>query len=163
MSIAEVFLPEFDHEIATTRKLIALIPPADANWKPHEKSSTIGSLGLHLTRLLTWVEIALHGTEFEAKQGPPLSFDSTEAVLAMFDENAKVAREAIASSSDDDFKVMWTLSAGGRKIVSMPRASVIRSFVLNHLIHHRGQLSVYLRLRDIPLPSIYGPTADNQW
>ena len=160
MSIASSLLPEFDNEIATTRRLLEIIPEADVDWKPHEKSTSMGSLGLHLVRLLTWVPIAINETEFEATKGDPIRFESRQAVLAMFDENAAAGRAALAAADDETLRVMWTLRAGGRQIVSMPRVSVIRSFVMNHMIHHRGQLSVYLRLRDVPLPSIYGPTAD---
>ncbi len=161
MSIANALLPEFDNEIATTRRLIELIPEADVDWKPHEKSTSMGSLGLHLIRVLTWAPIALQGTEFEVTKGDPIKFESRTSVLALFDETAAAARVAIASASDEDYMVTWTLRAGGKQIFAIPRGAVIRSFVLNHLIHHRGQLSVYLRLRDVPLPSIYGPTADN--
>lgn len=166
MAIADSLLPEFDHEIKTTRSLLALVPEASVDWKPHAKSSTLGSLATHLANIVHWASMTLEGTELDltppgAPPAAPQAFGSTEANLERFDGFARDARAAIQKASDSDLMVPWTLKNGGREIMTMPRVAVLRSFVMNHLIHHRGQLSVYLRMNDVALPSIYGPTADD--
>ncbi|MFL6290353.1 MAG: DinB family protein [Thermoanaerobaculia bacterium] len=165
MAIKESILPEFDHEMATTRKLLERVPEQDAAWQPHTKSMTLGRLAIHLATLPAWGTMTMAETEFDMNppggqpfQSPP--FETTAGALAAFDENVARTRAAIAAASDQDFMVPWALKNGGQTIFSMPRVAVLRSFVVNHVIHHRGQLSVYLRLRDVPIPSIYGPTAD---
>lgn len=165
MAIKESILPEFDHEMATTRKLLERVPEQDAAWQPHAKSMTLGRLAIHLATLPAWGTMTMAQTEFDMNplggqpfQNPP--FETTAGALAAFDENVARTRAAIAAASDQDFMVPWSLKNGGQTIFSMPRVAVLRSFVVNHVIHHRGQLSVYLRLRDVPIPSIYGPTAD---
>ena len=165
MAIKESILPEFDHEMATTRKLLERIPEQNAGWKPHAKSMSLGHLGVHLAQLPLWGAVTMGQTELDLSPpgGSPYKtpeFESTGAVLAAFDEHVRQAREAIAAASDPDFMVPWTLKNGGQSIFTLPRVATLRSFVLNHVIHHRGQLSVYLRLRDVPIPSIYGPSAD---
>lgn len=165
MSIAQSVLPEFDNEIATTRQMLELITEKDAGWKPHVKSFNLGDLGLHLASLLLWTKTTLRETEFDlnppgGSDYKPEAFTDSKSLLQTFDANAAAARAIIAETSDADFMVPWTLKKGGQVLLSLPRVAVLRSFVMNHLIHHRGQLSVYLRQRDIPLPSVYGPTAD---
>lgn len=165
MSIADSFLPEFDHEMGVTRQLLERVPEAKASWKPHQKSFSLGDLSAHLCNIPTWAGITLKQTEFDTnppggQSFAPPAFSSMADALKAFDENVKAAREAIASTSDGEMMVAWTLKNGGKDVFSMPRVGVLRSFVMNHLIHHRGQLSVYLRLQDVPLPSIYGPSAD---
>lgn len=165
MSIAQSILPEFDHEVATTRRLLERTPAAQAAWKPHDKSMSLGVLALHLGEIPSWGSATLTLTELDMNPpgGPaytPPTFESVEQVLARFDTNVAAARAALAAASDADLMVPWTLKSGGHAIFTLPRVAVFRSFVLNHLIHHRGQYSVYLRMRDVPLPSIYGPTAD---
>lgn len=162
--ISKVLLPELDYELPTTRRLLERVPEEKAGFKPHPKSYSLGNLALHVATIPLWGAYTMRETELDpnALGLPPRKFESTAALLAMFDENAKAAREAVAAASDDDFKVPWTLKNGGQVVITMPRAAVIRSFVLNHLIHHRGQLSVYLRMSDVELPSIYGPTADTK-
>lgn len=164
-SIAAAVLPEFDQEMASTRKVLERIPEARASWKPHSKSYSLGDLAAHVSNLPSWTVFTLKQTELDlnppgGQQWKSPGFSTTAAALAAFDENVKAARAAIAGSSDADFQVAWSLKSGGHTIFSMPRAAVLRSFVLNHLIHHRAQLTVYLRLNDVPLPGIYGPTAD---
>lgn len=164
--IAESILPELDHEAATTRKLLERVPEADAQWKPHPKSYSLGDLAMHVANIPAWMAVTLQGTEFDVS--PPGAeggykspkFESKARLLEVFDENLKSARATLAATSDADMMIHWSLKNGGKTMFSMPRAAVVRSFVMNHLIHHRGQLSVYLRLRDIPLPPMYGPTAD---
>lgn len=167
MTIAESLLPEFDHEMATTRTLLERVPAADAAWKPHDKSMGLGQLAAHLASIPTWGEVALKQTEFDvnppggSSDAPP-AFESVASLLGLFDQNVKVARATLAAASNGEMMVPWTLKNGGRAVFTMPRVGVFRSFVMNHSIHHRGQLSVYLRLRDVPLPPIYGPTADTE-
>ncbi|HEX6863894.1 MAG TPA: DinB family protein [Thermoanaerobaculia bacterium] len=165
MAIKESILAELDHEMATTRKLLERIPEQNAAWKPHAKSMSLGHLGVHLAQLPMWGALTMKETELDLNPpgGPGFKtpdFESTGALLATFDEHVRQAREAIAAASDPDFMVPWTLKNGGQEIFTMPRVACLRTFVVNHLIHHRGQLSVYLRLNDVPVPSIYGPSAD---
>lgn len=165
MAIKDAILPEYDHELATTRRLLERIPEQHAGWKPHPKSMSLGNLAAHLATLPLWGSATMNLAELDlgvpdsAGYRAP-SFESTQGILATFDENARQVREAIAAASDEDMKTPWTLKNAGQTIFTMPRAAVLRSFVISHMIHHRGQLSVYLRLHDVPIPSIYGPTAD---
>ena len=167
MPIAERMLPEFDHETATTRTLLERVPEAKAEWKPHPKSMSLGHLASHIANIPRWASATLERTEFDLNPsgGSDLTtpaFESLVLVLERYDAAVRVAREILCRTSDGDLMVQWTLKNGGRSMFSMPRASVFRSFVMNHAVHHRGQLSVYLRLLDVPLPSIYGPTADTE-
>jgi len=166
MTIAESLLPEFDHEMKTTRSLLQLVPGKEAEWKPHAKSSALGALATHLANLPRWVLLTMTQTELDlnppgAERPVPPRFESTSKALQTFDDLVRDARAAIEGATDEELMVPWTLKSGGRQILSMPRLAILRSFVMNHLIHHRGQLSVYLRMKDVPLPSIYGPTADD--
>ena len=161
-------LPEFDHEMSTTRSLLERVPEAQASWKPHTRSMSMGDLSIHIARLVGWTPTIFRDTEFDLH--PPGSepmefgaFESTAAMVDTFDANVREAREAIAGASDADMFVPWSLKKQGTTLFTLPRIANLRSFVLNHVIHHRGQLSVYLRLNEVPLPSIYGPTADTPW
>lgn len=165
MSIAQSILPEFDHEMATTRKLLERAPEAQFAWKPHEKSMSLGQLANHLAALPFWGVVTMK--EVELDMNPPggpgyqtPKLESVAAMLAEFDKVVSQARAAIAESSDADFMVGWSLKNAGHTLFTMPRIAVLRTFVMNHVIHHRGQFSVYLRMHNVPLPSIYGPTAD---
>ena len=164
MSIAESILPEFDHETATTRTLLARVPEDRAEWKPHVKSMSLGHLAMHIATIPVWASVTLERREFDVNppegrsSTPP--FESCERLLQAYDANVSAARALLTRTSDGEFLVHWTLKSGGKTLYSMPRVAVFRSFVLNHAVHHRGQLSVYLRLLDVPLPNIYGPTAD---
>ena len=165
MKTAETLLPEFDHEMRTTRAVLARVPEADAQWRPHEKSMTLGQLASHVTNIVRWgaATFELEGLDLaspDAAQFAPPKFETTQRLVEQFDANVAQARAALAAAADEDMGTVWTLSNGAQKILALPRAASFRSFVLSHLIHHRGQLSVYLRLRDVPLPPIYGPTAD---
>jgi uncharacterized damage-inducible protein DinB len=165
MAIKDTILPEFDHEMATTRKLLERVPENKADWQPHTKSMSLGRLSQHLAELPMWAASTMNQTELHMNPpgGPaytPAPFESTASALATFDERVSTARQAIAAAEDKDFMVPWTFRNAGREIFTMPRIAVLRSFVTNHIIHHRGQLSVYLRLNDVPVPSIYGPSAD---
>jgi uncharacterized damage-inducible protein DinB len=167
MAIAESMLPEFDHETATTRSLLQRVPDARADWKPHAKSMSLGELAMHIASIPSWSPVALKQTEFDTnppggRTYTPPGFESTAHVLKTYDEGVKASRAMLAATSDGEFMVPWTLKNGGKVVFSMPRAGVFRSFILNHAVHHRGQLSVYLRLCDVPVPNIYGPTADTK-
>jgi uncharacterized damage-inducible protein DinB len=166
MAITDALLPEFDHEIATTRRLLERVPEDQFGWKPHDRSMTLGQLAGHIAAIPRWCTMTL-ATEVldlealgdEARPKPPAS---RAALLQEFDSRAREARAALAGAVDPAMLAPWTLRQGQQEFFTMPRASAIRTFVMNHLIHHRGQLSVYLRLRDVPLPAIYGPSADEQ-
>jgi uncharacterized damage-inducible protein DinB len=162
-----MLLPEFDNEMKTTRRLLERVPEEKMGWKPHEKSMTLGRLSGHLAELARFGGMVLT-TEFldvsPAGATPPKRLDSRsrQEVLDLFDANVKQSREAIAQTDDAAFAETWTLRAGDHVVFSLPRIAAVRSMLLSHSIHHRGQLSVYLRLTDTPVPSIYGPSADEQ-
>ncbi|HKD65106.1 MAG TPA: DinB family protein [Candidatus Acidoferrales bacterium] len=167
MAIRDAFLPEFDHEMGTTRKTLERVPENNTDWKPHDKSMTMGRLAGHLVELPTLVPLALQhdSIDFRPPGAPPRQptvMSTRKQLLEDFDKNVAAARAAIAQSSDEDLKKIFTLQAGGKTIFSLPRTAALRSFILNHIIHHRGQLSVYLRLSNVAVPSIYGPSADEQ-
>ena len=162
MSIAESLLPEFDQEMAATRRLLARVPSEKGQWKPHAKSFPLGHLAQLVAMMPGWNTRALKDTELNVRGFQGYSFEKTETLLAEFDKHVKEARATIAAAKDEDFMVPWSLKAGDQVIFTMPRLAVVRQNI-NHLIHHRGQLTVYLRLVDVPLPSIYGPTADEKW
>jgi uncharacterized damage-inducible protein DinB len=162
MSIAETLLPEFDQEMATTRRLLERVPSDKGSWKPHVKSFPLGHLAQLVSRMPGWLTNVLHETRLDLASGSGYSLETTETLLAEFDRNVREAREAIASSKDADYAVTWSLTHGDRVLFSGPRGAVVRQ-TISHLVHHRGQLTVYLRLVDVPIPSIYGPTADERW
>jgi len=165
MSIAEMFLPEFDQEMAGTRKVLERVPNDKLNWKAHPKSHTIGWNAAHLAEIPGWVEGTLTATEWDLNPvgGEPYRTPeavSREQLLALFDQNVVTARKALAATSDAEYMVSWSLLSAGEKLMTMPRVAVIRGFVLNHTIHHRAILTVYFRLNDIPVPGLYGPSGD---
>ena len=158
-------LPEFEHEMLTTRALLSRVPEARAEWRPHPKSRPLGELAQHVANLVGFAELIVRQTERDvAPPGAPpvvsVPFTTSAALLASFDANVVSARAAIAGVTDAELMVPWSLKRGGVPFFTLPRAAALRSFLLSHLIHHRGQLSVYLRLLDVPLPPVYGPTAD---
>jgi uncharacterized damage-inducible protein DinB len=161
MSISETLLPEFDHEMATTRRLLERVPNDKGKWKPHAKSFSLGHLAQLVSWMPGWIAQTLTETELNLKGGAGYSDEKTEDLLKMFDKNVKDARTAITATKDSDYKVDWSLKFGDRTIFTQPRAEVVRQHI-SHLVHHRGQLTVYLRLIDVPIPSIYGPTADER-
>ena len=162
MAIRDSLLAELDQELASARRLLEAVPPDRAGYRPHEKSWTLGELSLHVASVLTWQIFTLERDEVDLADptfSPP-AFESVQANLRTFDANAAAARAALELASDEHLKRPWTLRRQGQVMFTMPRLACLRSFVLNHLIHHRGQLTVYLRMCDVPLPPIYGPTAD---
>lgn len=165
MSYADATLPEFDAEMASTRKVLERIPDDKFDWRAHPKSNTIGWNANHLAEIPSWVEGTL--TQDSWDFAPPggeryksPEFKTRKEVLELFDSNVKTARKAIAAAKDSEMGKPWSLLEGGKPIVTMPKAAVIRSFIINHSIHHRGHLCVYLRLNDIPVPGMYGPSGD---
>lgn len=161
MPLNQAILPEFDHEMATTRRVLERVPVEKSAWKPHEKSMTMGQLATHVATIPHWGEAILGQDSFDVKTAPPTpNPKSREELLAAFDHAAAAARKAIAGASDEQLMKPWSLKNGDQAIFTLPRVAVLRSFIMNHQIHHRGQLSVYLRLNNVPVPSIYGPSAD---
>jgi uncharacterized damage-inducible protein DinB len=165
MALRDALLPEFDREMAGTRKVLERVPEDKLGWKPHEKSGTLGWLAAHVARLPQWASMALTTEELDisppgGEPPRPSLPTSRQQLLDWFDELSSEARNALANASDEDMLKGWTLLKGGEKIFTMPRLAVLRSFVMNHLIHHRGQLTVYLRMNGAPLPALYGPSAD---
>ena len=161
MAIIDSLLPEFDHEMATTRRLLERVPEAQFAWRPHVKSMSLGELSGHIANIPYWCSATLSATYLDLatldKAKPP---ESRTELLNGFSERRGAARAQLVTTTDPEFFVPWTLKHGDQEFFTMPRITVLRTFVMNHLIHHRGQLTVYLRLNDVPLPPIYGPTAD---
>ena len=162
MTFAESLLPEFDQEMVSTRKAIARVPADKGTWKPHPKSFALGHLAQLVSTMPGWITNMATTTELNLATSAGYSFESTETLLAKFDKLVVEARAAIANLSEADASVPWSLKMGDRVLFTTPRSATIRSTV-NHLIHHRAQLTVYLRLLDVPVPSMYGPTADEPW
>ena len=159
MSISETLVAEFDQEMATTRRVLERVPSDKGAWKPHAKSFPLAHLAQLVSGMPGWITNMLRETSLNLAGLPGYSQEKTETLLAAFDKNVKEARAAIAGSKDADYQVPWSLEFGDRVIMTLPRAVAVRQTV-NHLVHHRGQLTVYLRLLDVPIPPIYGPTAD---
>lgn len=166
MPISKMILPEFENEMANTRKTLERVPNDKLDWKPHEKSMTLGGLAAHLAHIPSWTKHTFASDELDLApldgSEPPRTeqVKSTAEALAAFDQNVVDARAALESAADESWDGQWTLRLGDKKIFTLPRRAVMRGFVMNHMIHHRAQLGVYLRLLDVPVPSIYGPSAD---
>jgi uncharacterized damage-inducible protein DinB len=165
MKISEGLLPEFDQESAMTKSVLERCPEAKFNFKPHEKSWELVRLATHLANLPSWAIITMKQDVFDVMPpgAPPYKEDpvkTTAELVAKFDKNTADARAVIAEADDAEFMKIWTMLKGGEKMFSMPKMVCLRSFVMNHGIFHRGQLAVYLRLIDVPVPAIYGPSAD---
>ena len=164
MAIGKSLLPEFDMEMVGTRKTLERVPDDKFDWQPHGKSMSMGGLATHLANLPSWGTLALNAESFDvAPEGIPVKtpeLHSTADVLQQFDTNVAATRAAIAAASDEELFKKWSLLKNGTAIMTMPKVAVLRGFVMNHMIHHRAQLGVYLRLNDVAVPSLYGPSAD---
>lgn len=165
MTIGETMLSEFDQEAIATRKTLERVPTEKFGWKPHDKSMEMGRLAIHIADLPNWTALALTSDSFDYAPPGGTGYQmpvctTTEELVAAFDKNAATARAALADAKDEDFEKPWSLLGGGKIIFTMPKAAVVRGFGMNHLIHHRAQLGVYLRLNGIPVPGCYGPSAD---
>lgn len=165
MSISKTLLPEYDHEMATTRRVLERVSEERWSWQPHEKSMTLGRLATHIAELAGWARTFLTRDSFDvAPPGgggyQPQTFSSRSELLETFDKSVAQTRAAIEATDDETFRQPWSLLNGGQTVFTLPRAAVLRSMLLNHVIHHRGQLTVYLRLTGALVPSVYGPSAD---
>lgn len=161
-NIANGLLGELEHEATTTRKILERIPAEMFDFKPHEKSMTMIRLAAHVAEMVEWVNETCTKDEldFAVSEYKPFEPKTTDELVEYHDKNVATAMEALKNTSDEDMQKPWTLKNGEQTYFSMPKISTIRTFCFNHIWHHRGQLSVYLRLNDIPVPSIYGPSAD---
>ena len=165
MGISQTLLPEYDHEMATTRKLLERVPEDRFSWQPHTKSMSLGRLATHIAelpglghRVVTQDSVNLAPPGGEPYK--PRTLETRQEILDLFDQNIAKTREAIESTEDPAYFQPWSLLRGEQTIFSLPRVAALRTMLFSHIIHHRGQLSVYLRLNDVPVPSIYGPSAD---
>jgi uncharacterized damage-inducible protein DinB len=167
MALSAALLPEFDREMAGTRKTLERVPDGKFDWKPHAKSMSVRDLAMHLALFPEWAKSIFESASFDyapvggAPYKPPKA-ESHQELVAIFDRDLPQARAALAAATDAQLMETWSLLAGGKTIFSMPRIAVLRGMVMNHMIHHRAQLGVYLRLNDIPVPALYGPSADEQ-
>jgi uncharacterized damage-inducible protein DinB len=161
MSVPADLLPEFDQEMAATRRVLDRVPGDKAQWKPHPKSFALGHLAQLVSWMPGWIANTLSQTSLDLASAGGYSYETTDTLLAGFDRNVREARAALTASSDADFAVPWSLKHGERVLFTAPRGTVVRQHI-SHLSHHRGQLTVYLRLLDVPVPAIYGPTADER-
>lgn len=161
--MAETAIPleEFDLEMASTRRLLERVPSDKGTWKPHQKSFALGHLAQLVAWMPGWIAKSLRESDIDLAESTGYSFETTEVLLQLFGTNVRQAREALGEITGPALDASWSLKRGGHVLFSMPRGKVARQH-LNHLIHHRGQLTVYLRLLDVPLPQIYGPTADDR-
>jgi uncharacterized damage-inducible protein DinB len=167
MSISDLLLPEFDAEMVTTRRVLERVPDERIEWKPHEKSFPMGHLAQLVAMIPGWTTFVIreHSFDIAPKEKPATAgyrFQPVSDLLALFDKSVAEARPLIAATSDASFAEPWTLMAAGQAVTTMSRYLTLRSFMLNHLVHHRAQLGVYLRLVDVPVPQMYGPTADEK-
>jgi len=162
MSISKMLLPEFDHEMATTRKVLERIPDDKFGWKPHEKSMSMSVLASHVAEMHGWTVPTVKDAEldFAKFDYKPFEPKTTEDLVQHFEKNYNSAIEALQGASDEIWSEPWSLKNGDVTYFTMPKIAVMRSMVLNHIVHHRGQLSVYLRENNIPVPAMYGPSAD---
>jgi uncharacterized damage-inducible protein DinB len=162
-SLKQDALGDLEHELATTRRVLERLPAEHYGWKPHEKSMSLGNLASHVVELVHWQSMVLQGDELDLGGAPPPAREvpaRSEDLLRKFDENVATFKETLGRADEAVLREPWTLRHGARVILSMPRVAVIRTMCLSHMINHRGQLCVYLRLLDVPVPAIYGPSAD---
>ena len=162
MAIADKLLPEFEQEMKATRRLLERVPSDKGEWKPHPKSFSLAHLAQLVSWMPGWIGQTLRETSLDLSKAGGYSNEKTETLLEEFDKGVRASREAISAAKDADYDVQWSLKMGDKVLFTQPRFEVVRQHI-SHLSHHRGQLTVYLRLLDVPIPSIYGPTADERW
>ena len=162
MHIAQDLVTEFDQEMATTRRVLERVPDGRADWKPHPKSFSLAHLAQLVAVMPGWITNALRETSLDLSAAPPYSNQATASLLEQFDEGVREAHGAIVAAQDADWRVPWSLRMGDRVLMTAPRSVIVRQNI-SHIVHHRAQLGVYLRLLDVPVPSMYGPTADEGW
>ena len=165
MPYAQALLPEFDQEMATTRRMLERVPLDRADWRPHPKSTPLGRLASHLAAIPSYGRMALESEEVDVnppggEPRRPTQFTDVDEMLAAFDRNVQLTREALETVSEAELTKTFTLKSAGHTVLSLPREATLRVLMMNHLIHHRAQLGVYLRLNDVPVPRTYGPSAD---
>jgi uncharacterized damage-inducible protein DinB len=162
MSIREMLLPEFEQEMANTRKMLERVPEDHFDYQPHPKSWKLNHLAGHVAELPSWVGYTMRTELLELEPGQITPFEPTtrKELLDRFDQHAREAQEAIKAASDEAMNTMWTMKWAGKTVMTAPRSMVLRTVVLNHIIHHRAQLGVYLRLTNVAVPGMYGPSAD---
>ncbi|MBC6989075.1 MULTISPECIES: DinB family protein [Hymenobacter] len=160
-SLQAEFSKELKRELHITRRVLERVPTEKFDWRPHPKSMSLGALAGHIANIIGFLEMSLQGPETDLAVSPwPASPTTSDGVLQRFDVNAENIQKALAQVDDETFHAPWTMRRGEQVFMTLPRAAITRNLVLNHLIHHRGQMSVYLRLLDIPVPAIYGGSAD---
>lgn len=163
MGIIDPMLMEFDHEMGTGRKILEIVPEQHFSFKPHPKSMTMGQLAGHLAEIPGWTTVTLTQDVLEMDGSyKPARPETVKELLALFDKNVADAKTTMKGIKDDQLMTMWSMKVGGKVVLSMPKIAVLRAFIFSHFIHHRAQLGVYLRLKDVALPQVYGPTADAQ-
>jgi uncharacterized damage-inducible protein DinB len=165
--IAGSLLPEFDMEMANTRKVLERVPDAKVAFAPHPKSMTLGRLAGHVAEMPLWGVMTLAHDELDMRPDGAAAFKAyelttTAAAVTYFDEHLRQARALLAAATDETMTRTWSLKDNGQTILALPKVAVLRGFVMNHMIHHRAQLGVYLRMNDVPVPGMYGPSADEQ-
>ncbi|MGO9262514.1 MAG: DinB family protein [Bryobacteraceae bacterium] len=161
MPFSQSLLPEFDAEMKNTRKILECVPDGKLDYQPHPKSMTLGRLATHVAELPTWTNITIDQDVLDMQPGyKPHIAQSRAELLEIFDKAVAEARAKIEATSDEHWQKIWTFKFAGNTVLSMPRAAVMRSVIMNHMIHHRAQLGVFLRLNDVAIPGMYGPSAD---
>jgi uncharacterized damage-inducible protein DinB len=161
VTIGKDWLAEFDQEMGVTRRVLERVPSEKGAWKPHPKSFPMGHLAQLVAGMPGWITNTIRETRLDLTKFPGYSLEKTETLLQIFDKNVREARAALEGAKDSDFDVTWSLTRGDMVLLSQPRRAMVRQ-TINHLVHHRAQLGVYLRLNDIPVPPMYGPTADER-
>ena len=160
MAISETLISEFQQEAVSTRQLLERVPQDKLSWKPHDKSMPLGRLATHLAELPSWTKVTLKQDTLDVAGFSPTTLESVAEILELFDKNATECVEVLKDTPDEEYAKTWSMTQDGNAVFSAPKGAVMRSFVMNHMVHHRGQLTVFLRLNDVPLPMTYGPSAD---
>jgi len=160
LAISEALIPELQQEAAATRQLLERLPEDKLAWKPHDKSMPLGRLATHIAELPGWTKITLKQDVLDVEGFTQTILESVPEILELFDKNVAECIEILADTPDEEYSKTWAMTQGGKEVFAAPKGVVMRSFVMNHMVHHRGQLTVFLRLNDVPLPMTYGPSAD---